>query len=115
VYIGFKYSLAMSLAGLGFDDPIRCSRQPAGKPPPVRYEPRRGTIARQRGTIPQVNPEHEMKSRTEYLTFNLPERLGFVNITPQVEQVVRASGIREGLVLCNKKHRIVQEAPTSGR
>jgi len=42
-----------------------------------------------------------MKSHTEYLTINLPERMGFVNITPQVEAAVAKSGVREGLVLCN--------------
>ncbi|HEV8069279.1 MAG TPA: secondary thiamine-phosphate synthase enzyme YjbQ [Planctomycetaceae bacterium] len=45
-----------------------------------------------------------MKSHTEYLTFNLPERMAFENITPQVEQIVRNSGVREGLVLCNAMH-----------
>jgi secondary thiamine-phosphate synthase enzyme len=45
-----------------------------------------------------------MKSRTEYLTFNLPERMAFENITPQVEEIVRKSGVREGLVLCNAMH-----------
>ncbi|RUL87838.1 secondary thiamine-phosphate synthase enzyme YjbQ [Tautonia sociabilis] len=45
-----------------------------------------------------------MKSHTEYLTFNLPDRMGFLNITPQVEEVLRRSGIREGLVLANAMH-----------
>jgi secondary thiamine-phosphate synthase enzyme len=45
-----------------------------------------------------------MKSQTEYLTFHLPERVGFVNITPQVEDAVRRSGVREGLVLVNAMH-----------
>ena len=45
-----------------------------------------------------------MKSCTEYLTFNLPVRMAFVNITPQVEDVVRKSGVAEGLVLCNAMH-----------
>ncbi|HJZ53464.1 MAG TPA: secondary thiamine-phosphate synthase enzyme YjbQ [Gemmataceae bacterium] len=45
-----------------------------------------------------------MKSHTDYLTFHLPERVGFVNITPQVEAAVRASGVREGLVLVNAMH-----------
>jgi len=45
-----------------------------------------------------------VKSQTEYLTFNLPERMAFENITPQVEQIVRKSGVREGLVLCNAMH-----------
>jgi len=45
-----------------------------------------------------------MKSQTEYLTFNIPTRVGFENITPQVEEVVRKSGVQEGLVLCNPMH-----------
>ena len=45
-----------------------------------------------------------MKSHTEYLTFNLPARLAFENITPRVEAIVRESGVREGLVLCNAMH-----------
>ena len=35
---------------------------------------------------------------------NLPRRRMFVNITPQVEDALRESGIREGLVLCNAMH-----------
>lgn len=45
-----------------------------------------------------------MKSHTEYLTFNLPTRMAFENITPRIEAIVKASGIQEGLVLCNTKH-----------
>src|SRR3954464_7972865 len=45
-----------------------------------------------------------MKSHTEYLTFNLPARMAFQNITPTVEEIVRKSGIREGLLLCNAMH-----------
>ncbi len=45
-----------------------------------------------------------MKSKTEYLTVNVPSRRGFVNITGDVEQVVRASGVREGIVLVNAMH-----------
>ena len=30
--------------------------------------------------------------------------MAFVNITPQVEEVVRKSGVKEGLVLCNTMH-----------
>ena len=47
----------------------------------------------------------EMKSHTEYLTFNLPTRMGFLNITPTIEEIVRKSGISEGLLLCNAMHR----------
>ena len=45
-----------------------------------------------------------MKSHTEYLTFNLPARMDFVNITPRIEKIVRASGVVEGLVLVNAMH-----------
>jgi secondary thiamine-phosphate synthase enzyme len=45
-----------------------------------------------------------MKSHTEYLTFNLSARMAFENITPRVEEIVRKSGVREGLVLCNAMH-----------
>ena len=45
-----------------------------------------------------------MKHHTEYLTMNVPKRMDFVNITPQVEAAVEKSGVREGLVLCNAMH-----------
>ena len=45
-----------------------------------------------------------MKSITEYLTFNVPSRRGFVNITSQVEKIVQKSGIKEGLCLVNAMH-----------
>jgi secondary thiamine-phosphate synthase enzyme len=45
-----------------------------------------------------------MKSHTTYLTFDLPGRVAFVNITPQVEEALRVSGVAEGLVLVNAMH-----------
>jgi secondary thiamine-phosphate synthase enzyme len=45
-----------------------------------------------------------MKSKTEYLTFNTPERRAFINITPQVRKIVDASGVKEGIVLVNAMH-----------
>ena len=45
-----------------------------------------------------------MKALTEYLTFNLPARMAFQNITPDVEAIVAKSGVREGLVLVNAMH-----------
>ncbi len=45
-----------------------------------------------------------MRSYRKELTFNLPSRRGFVNITPQVEEALRESGIREGLCLVNAMH-----------
>jgi secondary thiamine-phosphate synthase enzyme len=45
-----------------------------------------------------------MKSFTEHLTMNVPARMAFVNITPQVEAAVRKSAVQEGLVLVNAMH-----------
>jgi thiamine phosphate synthase YjbQ (UPF0047 family) len=45
-----------------------------------------------------------MKSYREEIWFNVPARRDFVNITPQVEQCLRQSGIREGLCLVNAMH-----------
>ena len=45
-----------------------------------------------------------MKSYRKELWFQVPERMGFVNITPQVETCLRESGITEGLLLCNAMH-----------
>jgi secondary thiamine-phosphate synthase enzyme len=45
-----------------------------------------------------------MKSLTEHLWFEVPTRRGFVNITPTVEELVRRSGVREGLCLVNAMH-----------
>ena len=45
-----------------------------------------------------------MKALTEYLTMNLPTKAGFVNITPQVREALRRSGVQEGLCLVNAMH-----------
>jgi secondary thiamine-phosphate synthase enzyme len=45
-----------------------------------------------------------MKSFRKELWFNLPTRLGFVNITPQVETCLQESGIMEGLSLISAMH-----------
>jgi len=45
-----------------------------------------------------------MKSYRKELVFNVPARRGFVNITPQVEDAVRTSGVKEGLCLVNAMH-----------
>lgn len=45
-----------------------------------------------------------MKSLTEYLTFDLPDRREFVNLTNTVVELVRKSGIKEGLCLVNAMH-----------
>jgi len=45
-----------------------------------------------------------MNSVTEYLTFHIPSRRGFVNMTSQVEKIVQNSGIKEGICLVNAMH-----------
>jgi secondary thiamine-phosphate synthase enzyme len=45
-----------------------------------------------------------MKSLTRYLTFEVPARMGFVNITADVERAVLESGVAEGLCLVNAMH-----------
>ena len=45
-----------------------------------------------------------MKSFRKELTFNVPSRRGFINITPEVTRCLQESGIREGLVLVNAMH-----------
>lgn len=45
-----------------------------------------------------------MKSHTKYLTFNVPERMDFVHITPEIDEAVRESGVMEGLCLVNAMH-----------
>jgi len=45
-----------------------------------------------------------MKSLTEHLTLHVPERMGFVNRTAEVEALVARSGVREGLCLVNAMH-----------
>jgi secondary thiamine-phosphate synthase enzyme len=45
-----------------------------------------------------------MKSHRQELWFETKTRVAFLNITPQVEQALRASGIREGLCLVNSMH-----------
>lgn len=45
-----------------------------------------------------------MISYRKELWFNIPSRRGFVNITGQIADCLRESGIREGLVLVNAMH-----------
>jgi secondary thiamine-phosphate synthase enzyme len=45
-----------------------------------------------------------MKSFRKELWFDVPQRRGFLNITPQILDCLAESGIREGLLLCNAMH-----------
>jgi secondary thiamine-phosphate synthase enzyme len=45
-----------------------------------------------------------MKSFRKTLTMHTPGRVAFVNLTPQIQEAVRESGVREGLCLVNAMH-----------
>ncbi len=45
-----------------------------------------------------------MKSYRQIIKIHHPERFGFLNLTPQVEQALQSSGIQEGLCLVNSMH-----------
>jgi len=45
-----------------------------------------------------------MKAHTEYLTFHTGERREMVHITPQVEEIVRRSGVEDGLCFVSPMH-----------
>ncbi|MBQ9788119.1 MAG: YjbQ family protein [Lentisphaeria bacterium] len=45
-----------------------------------------------------------MKSYRKELYFNTNSRRAFINITPELNEAIQASGIREGLLLCNAMH-----------
>jgi len=45
-----------------------------------------------------------MRSHTKYLWFDTHSRVDFINITGQVEEELRSSGIQEGLCLVNAMH-----------
>ena len=45
-----------------------------------------------------------MRTYRKELWFNIPTRRAFVNITPQVGECLRESGVKEGLVLVKTKN-----------
>ncbi len=51
-----------------------------------------------------VRDNTHMKTHTEYLTFNTKKHREYVHITPKVELIVKASGIKEGIVLVSAMH-----------
>ncbi|MFN8011454.1 MAG: secondary thiamine-phosphate synthase enzyme YjbQ [Holophagaceae bacterium] len=45
-----------------------------------------------------------MKSHRQTLTIHVPERTGFVLLTPEIQDAVRESGVKEGFCLVNSMH-----------
>jgi len=53
------------------------------------------------GPLEPLIEDFIMKSCRKELWFNVPSRRAFINITPQVEECLKESGIKEGLVPIN--------------
>ena len=45
-----------------------------------------------------------MKHFRKELSFTVPSRRAYLNITPEVTDALHESGIKEGLLLCNAMH-----------
>lgn len=45
-----------------------------------------------------------MKTFTEYLWFNTKNKSEYINITPQVEDILAKSGIKDGMILVSAMH-----------
>ena len=45
-----------------------------------------------------------MKFHTEYLTFHTKTERAYVHITPQVETILKKSGVKDGMVLVSAMH-----------
>ena len=45
-----------------------------------------------------------MKSFRETLSFNIPQRRAYINITPKIEECLKKSKVKEGLCLVNAMH-----------
>ncbi len=45
-----------------------------------------------------------MKTATEYLWFNTRNHREYINVTAEVERIVRGSGVKEGMVLVSAMH-----------
>ncbi len=45
-----------------------------------------------------------MKSLTDYLWFEVPQRRGFINVTVTIQELVKKSGVAEGICLVNAMH-----------
>ncbi len=43
-------------------------------------------------------------THTDYLWFNTPQRQAFVRVTDDVRRIVKASGVRDGMVLVSAMH-----------
>ena len=75
----------------------------AGRFSTLNYLSRRGLLT-SRSFTRRLVTFSDMKSLTEHLSFEVPDRRGFINITPKIEELVHRSGVKEGLCLVNAMH-----------
>jgi secondary thiamine-phosphate synthase enzyme len=84
------------------------------KEPPFHFR-QYGSIGKKFGTfvLVQTRPfchsllhanAWSVKTLTEHIWFEVPNRRGFINITPKIEELVQQSGVTEGLCLVNAMH-----------
>ncbi|MCL4852836.1 MAG: YjbQ family protein, partial [Bryobacteraceae bacterium] len=55
-------------------------------------------------TIKLKTSNNSMQFHTKYLTFQTAKHREYINITPEVEKALAASGIREGMILVSAMH-----------
>jgi secondary thiamine-phosphate synthase enzyme len=73
-------------------------------------DPRRSSTWTSRAYRPQATfdcpalESTKVKSHRKVIEVNIPSRMAFLNITPQVNAALKESGIREGLALINAMH-----------
>src|SRR5262249_27928296 len=65
---------------------------------------REDTGVQARWPMPQKSAGLNMKFHTDYLTFNNRKHREYIHITPDVEKIVHASGVQNGLVLVSAMH-----------
>jgi secondary thiamine-phosphate synthase enzyme len=61
-------------------------------------------LSEEHGIIVGAQGGGQMKSFRKELWYNIPKRRDFINITGQVEECLRESGVKEGLVLVSAMH-----------
>jgi secondary thiamine-phosphate synthase enzyme len=79
------------------DLPVVCNQAPPGHN--AGNEPQCGTEVRDFS-----EGIWRMKLLTEYLKFHTKTHRAYVHITPQVEEIVKKSGVKEGMVLVSAMH-----------
>jgi hypothetical protein len=67
-------------------------------------KPRRGHVTITLAQRLRLRHTDRVKSLTEQLWFEVPDRRGFVNITGTIAALARKSGVQEGLCLVNAMH-----------